>query len=140
MADPLKPLAPLDPSQIAHLGDPAPWTLPRQGDRDIQFSGWVIGKGEIAADGTDPATATRGTTVEILLTKTGRLVTSRTSWTRTDDVCTDSQRSQFHETADAAYRWLIKDGNGKLGPASKIAWTQACRALPALAGFDVEQI
>jgi hypothetical protein len=45
-----------------------------------------------------------------------------------------------HDNIDSAYRWLVAEGNGKLGPASKAAWVAACRTVPLMAGHEYERI
>ena len=145
MTDPRKPLAPLDAKLVAQLtttlGPPEPRNFAKDGALDIAVVGaWTIGFGQTVAKSA-PQSSQRGTDVEILLTAGGRLVTTRNSWTRTvDGSSEESQRSDVHETPDAAYRWLINDGNGKLGPASKAAWVQACRAFGPMAGLEFERV
>ena len=79
--------------------------------------------------------------VDILLTKGGRLVTTRRAWTRSADGSrSDSQTSQVNESPARAYQWLVSDGKGKLGPASKEAWVQACRNFPPMAELEFERV
>jgi hypothetical protein len=88
-----------------------------------------------------PGEPHRGTEVEILLTSGGALLTIRRSWQRTRGG--DSTLAQFakaHTTPMDAYNWLVEDGDGWLGPASKQAWTESCRNVPALAGYEFERI
>jgi hypothetical protein len=51
-----------------------------------------------------------------------------------------SQTGQAHSTPELAYQWLVKDGKGKLGPASKQAWAHACRNVPPMSGLEFEHI
>lgn len=145
MTDPKKPLAPLDPQLVAQLtatlGQPEPRNFAKDGGLDIAVVGaWTIGFGQTLAK-RDAQSSQRGTDVEVLLTASGRLVTTRNSWTRTvDGSREESQRSEVHETPDGAYRWLVNDGNGKLGPASKAAWVQACRTFGPMAGLEFERV
>ena len=135
-ADPTKPLAPLSPETIAHLnatlGPPTLSFIGISGGRDIRTAAWLIGFGRVEAGGTPP----RATEVEIRLTEGGNLVT--TSRRRGVDVL--SQTGRVNDTPDSAYRWLLDDGKGKLGPASKQAWVQACRAVPEMAGLEFEDV
>jgi hypothetical protein len=142
--DASRPLAPLDPQLVSHLnqtlGPPASHLLERQGDRDLRVAAWTVGFGRIGVGGNDESSWQRGTDVEILLTEGGLLVTTRRSWTRSEGGGRhDSQTGQVHETPAAAYRWLLADGKGKLGPASKTAWIQACRTVPTMSGLDVDE-
>jgi hypothetical protein len=138
-----KSIAPLDPHLAerlsATLGPPQPHTIEREGDRDLALTAWVIGRGEVRAT-PDASRVERGTTVEIFLTTNGRLLASRAAWTRRPGVAgTVSRCSSMPEAMpEALYRWLVLDGKGKLGPASKEAWTQACRNVPPMAGLAVE--
>ena len=142
--DPAKPLAPLSPETVKHLtarlGPAEPCLVTRQGYLDIHVQAWLIGCGETRAD-TGTGEVQRGTTVEIRLTVGGNLVTTRCAWTRTADGSSeDSQTGQVHSTPHLAYEWLIKDGKGKLGPASKDAWVQACRNVPTMSGLEYERV
>lgn len=141
----MKPLAPLPAETVSYLtskfGPATPTLITRQGDRDIYVDCWLVGRGETLAD-TRPRTGEvqRGTTVELRLTVGGFLVTTRTAWTRTADESTESATGQVHSTPDLAYNWLIKDGKGKLGPASKAAWVQACGNVPPMKEFAYERV
>lgn len=138
-----KSIAPLDPQLAerlsATLGPPEPHIIKRDGDRDLALNAWVIGRGEVRAT-PDASQVERGTTVEIFLTNNGRLLASRTAWTRRPGVAEAVSRyaSMPEAMPEALYRWLVQDGKGKLGPASKEAWTQACRNVPPMAGLAVE--
>lgn len=145
MIDPTQPLRPLDfvVQLTEKLGPPEPHVVGVDGDRDISTKGWIIGRGQTIAPGPGEALTgelQRGTDVEILLTAGGTLITTRRSWTRTADGETVSQTGQAHSTPDRAYQWLIKDGKGKLGPASKQAWSQACRSVPPMSELEFEHI
>ncbi len=138
-----KSIAPLDP-QLAErlattLGPPKTHTIQRDGDRDLALNAWIIGRGEVRVP-PDASTVERGTTVEIFLTDNGRLLASRAAWTRRPGVAEAVSRyTSMPETMpEALYRWLLKDGKGKLGPASKQAWTEACRNVPSMAALAVE--
>jgi hypothetical protein len=141
--DATKPLSPLDPGTIAHLteqlGPAERHLLAVSSGRDVYTDGWTIGLGQIAGGGQN---SSRGTDVEIVLTAGGNLVTTRRSWTRSPDGNESgaSATGAVHQTPASAYRWLINDGKGKLGPASKAAWLQACRTLPLMAGLEFEHV
>lgn len=135
-------LSPLDPHLANHLattiGPPESVLITRQGDRDIRVDAWTIGRGRTTAP-MDASRAERGIDVDIRLTVTGHVVTTRRAWTSTPDGGShDSQTGQVHSTPHLAYEWLLKDGKGKLGPASKQAWVQACKNVPPISGLAFE--
>jgi hypothetical protein len=136
METPAKAASSLDPSAVEHLtttlGPPQPFLLTIQHDRDVYANAWVVGVGHVKT-----ADAQRGTDVEIRLTPGGRLVTTRRSWTSGGEV---EQRGDVHETPDQALDWLLADGKGKLGPASKQAWVAACGIVPSMRGMDVRRV
>jgi hypothetical protein len=135
--DTTRPLGPLDSQLIAHLnatlGPPAPRYLERKGDRDLHAVAWSIGLGRIEA-------GQRRTEVEIFLTANGTVITVRRSWTGSADENYHESTGDAHVTVDAAYRWLLVDGKGKLGSVSKMAWVQACRNVPLMAALEFERI
>jgi hypothetical protein len=139
--DAKKPLAPLDPHVVEHLnstlGKPKPVFMAIVGDRDIHADCWEIGRGRIEAG--DPK-ARRYTEVKIWLTPGGTLITNCTKGTTDGPIHTDSGTGCAHQTPAAALQWLLDDGKGKLGPASKAAWVAACRAVPPMADFEFERI
>ena len=135
-SDVRKPLAPLSPETIAHLnvtlGPPTLHFIGISGGRDIRTAGWLVGFGQVEAGGTPP----RVREVQILLTEGGYLVTT----SRRRGVDQVSQSGRVNETPDSAYRWLLDDGKGILGPASKQAWVQTCRTVPGMADFEFENV
>ncbi len=136
MPNPSKPLAPLSPESVDTLGKPRTWTVERPGNLDIEVSAWKLGEGRIDVGGPE---SRRTTTVEIWLTTKGRLLTVRRASSDVDGVSTVEQASQFHETPASALAWLIADGKGKLGRASKVAWVQACRTFAPMSGMEIER-
>lgn len=133
--DPKLPLAPLDPKDTGSLGDVQTWNHPRSQGLDLEIRGWIIGKGEAAAG------RNRRTIVEIALTTKGRLITTRRSESRDADGWELHEATgQFHETPERAYAWLLEDGHGKLGPASRAAWVAACRTFAPMNGMEVERV
>ena len=142
--DPRKPLSPLDSQVINHLtaalGPPQSCLITRQGDRDIYINAWVVGFGRTTVP-ADSSKVEKGIDVTIRLTAGGALVTTRCAWTRTPDgESQESQTGQVHTAPDLAYQWLVKDGKGKLGPASKEAWIQACLTVPPMNGLEFERV
>lgn len=130
----------------ADEADPQEHRVERQGDRDLAFSGWLIGYAE---DETDPDGfgTVRGVTVSIYATESDSLVLHTCRWEEREDsertsTCEVADFSEFtiQNTADAALEWLKEDAGGKLGPTSKAAWEQACDNWSKLADEEVERI
>lgn len=146
MANATKSLAPLDPALAAHLiaslGPPQPYEVSRDGGLDIVVAGgWTIALAQIGSGGGDPSTSPKGTDVEIILTEKGRLIPTRRTWSRTPDgFSIVEQRSGIFATFQQIYDFLVEDGKGRLGPASKAAWVQACRNVPGFADLQFERV
>lgn len=111
----------------------------RDGDRDLAFSGWLLGKAEHGSGGTGPKEWTRGTEVWVYLTTGRRIVTAVRQWKRGQEDH-NSYRAAAHETPGDALLWLKNDAGGELGFSSKNAWEEACRAWQGLEGEDVERV
>jgi hypothetical protein len=136
MTDRRKSLAPLSPNSIAHLGQPKTWIVERPGALDVEVSAWLIGRGEIAT-GMSPR---RTMTVEIWITTKGKLLVFRKAVTQFAQGGGDGLSvSEFHDTPAAAYDWLVNDGKGKLGRASKQAWIEACQQFEPMRGMEVAE-
>jgi hypothetical protein len=146
--NPRAELAPLSPELVAHLtaslGPPKNHTFARDGGLDLEVIGaWTIGVGRFGDDEKEePSTRSlRGTRVEILLTVTGRLVTNRIRWREhVGGSSEESSTGEVHGSPSQVLDWLLQDGNGKLGPASKTAWREACRNVPAMNGLEFERV
>lgn len=108
------------------------YTLERDQNLPLRFRGQLIGWNEI-----DPA-VTRGTAVAIYVTRRGQIITSVHQWQRDDFRDRERHDACVHQTAEAALEWLVQDGGGHLGRASREAWEMACRTWPPLQGKDVE--
>jgi hypothetical protein len=144
MTDATKPLGPLDPTLVDHLtqklGPPESFLLAiSAGGLDIRAVGWKVGFGSIEAGGT-ARDMKRGTDVTIRLMVGGQLLTSRCSWTKGPTSSEESQTGRVNSTPQAAWEWLLEDGGGKLGRASKDAWVKACRTVPPMADLEFEQV
>lgn len=111
------------------------YVVPRDGDLDLEFTGWIVGTGEQG----DLRNSNRGTTVTIYLSSTGHIVTAVEQWTRGRNP-SSTYRAGVHTEAAAALAWLYNDCGGTLGRASKQAWQAACQTLPALRGSDVKTL
>lgn len=145
-------------TQRADLGDPAEHTIPRDGDVDLAFAGWLVGTGEMGSPSQHECDWTRGTTVAIYIAVSGRLVTHVRQWSRWQGE-SEVNRAAAHDTPEAALAWLRLDSEGedtrhlaqegaleaeaarlgaRLGWASKRAWEAACETLDL--DLDVERV
>lgn len=118
--------------------------LDRDNNLSLQFEGRLIGQNSVY----EGSLASRGTWVSIYITKGGKIVTHVHQWqggsepgelgyggrNRSRDV------AGVHVDPQQALAWLIRDGGGILGSASREAWTKACRNWPPFKGHDVEII
>jgi len=128
------------PDGVEDFDEPGEHRVERDGDRDLQFAGWMLGEGEHGTGGEVPSDWTRGITVRVFLTTGGRLITASRRWSRWEGA-SETSSAAAHDSPEAALAWLRGDASkGKLGPASKDAWEAACAAWPQLAGQDVERI
>jgi len=115
-------------------GEVREFTIERDDNRPLRFKGHLVGFNE-----SDPDTP-RGTAVAIFVTRRGKIITSVRQWQK--DAKRERQRydAAAHETADEALAWLIQDGGGHLGRASRDAWERACATWTPLQGHEVEVI
>jgi len=112
------------------------FTLERTEDRTLRFQGKLIGWNEVKNFETLP----RGTQVQIYMTKSGKIITAVYQWDRTYSADRSRRKAAAHSSPEDALNWLIKDGRGRLGRASKLAWEMACKEEKTLKGHDVEVI
>jgi hypothetical protein len=140
--DGVRPLGPLTPEVISHLnttvGPAEPFITPFQGTRDKQATGWLVGRGHVETPFHGGVVRTLD--VEIRLTRGGTLIVTRISRSSGNGSNSADSDAKPCETPNAAYEWLLKDGKGKLGPASKAAWVRACRTVPGMSGLEFERI
>jgi len=111
------------------LGEPEQLIYDRHNDLDVSFIGWVIGigdhgKGPVHA--WKPEVHLKGVRVEIALTAGGTLV----GWVKRYSPEGDKCDACVAELPEELLRWLRADSGGKLGPATKKAWAQACEYGP----------
>lgn len=108
------------------------FTLERDDNRPLRFQGYLVGFHEVDQD------APRGTAVLVFVTKRGKIVTSVHQWQRDAKRERERHDAAAHDTAEEALDWLIRDGGGHLGRASRQAWERACATWAPLQGYDVE--
>jgi hypothetical protein len=131
-----------DPSFTETLGPTETFKLERDNNLPMQFKGKLLG-----TNVTDPDEA-RGTFVSIYVTQSGKIITHVYQWQRIDPweeegeapIKRSRSAAAVHVQGPEALAWLIQDGGGNLGSASRQAWEAACSNYPALHGQDVEVI
>ena len=114
---------------------PQTFRVTRSGAKDLQFGGFLLGQANRSPHRPDLDDS--GLAVSVYATVGGKYITHVE---RADMLGETKSSAAVHDTPDAAYAWLVADNRGKLGPVSKLAWTEACQRWPALAGQDVEVI
>lgn len=107
------------------------YTVTRDGDLDLTFTGRLVGSGEHGSGGTSGYACdwNRGTKVCLYLTAAGHVVTAVHYWSQWQGE-SESDIAAVHAGGAEALAWLVDQDGGELGPASKEAWTQAAEAEP----------
>jgi hypothetical protein len=126
------PLGPVSPELQKALGPLQSLFVEIRGGMDIYADVWFLGEGTSGSP-------QRGTTVKVWLTPSGTLITNVTVWRREpgkEEYRSTQSRGAYHETPQGALDWLEKDGEGTFGPASKLAWRQACTTFAPMNGMD----
>jgi hypothetical protein len=111
------------------------FTLEREDNRPLRFHGYLVGWNEI-----DIQEQPRGTQVQIFVTRSDKIITRVYQWQRKEGLAREKHKAGVHMSPEEALDWLIADGGGKLGRASREAWETACSIWPSLKGYDVEVI
>jgi len=122
--------------------DAQEFTLQRDGNRDLQFRGWILAVAEQETArpyfgfGTE-----RAVIVSIYLSEGGAIITHVHRTTSSSDEV-DRYTAGLHDNPTDALEWLTADAAATegLGRASKAAWIEACETAPALSSETVEQI
>ena len=123
---------------VALLGTPREVRIPRNGDRDLSFTGWCLGH---AAGRKGAAAATSGVDVDIYLTVGKRLVAHVCQWhLREGAGLAEDHRVAALESPSQTIAWLKQDNAGRLGYLAKRAWVQACATWPGLRSEAVERV
>ena len=118
--------------------DPRDFRIPRTGDRDLAFRGWLLSHAE---ERDRAAGLTRGLDIDIDVTIRLRLVTHVCRWSLSDrEGLREDHRVAAHDTAAQTIEWLKQDNAGRLAASSKRAWVMACREWPALKSEAVERV
>jgi hypothetical protein len=125
----------------------------RDRDRDLEFTGWRLGAGEVEVHPDTPLEPDQppswGAKVDIYLTVGGKYVAAIKRWRMTyersgvgrEAVTENRWSAAALSTPQDLVEWLRRDGRrGRLGRASKQALQQAANAWPPLADAAVERI
>ena len=127
--------------------EPQEYILQREGDRDLAFSGWLVGYAEktsdwqgwtIQRDDREMGHPRQGVSVAIYATSTNVLVIHVCRFTEyelgdeRDQECSIGvfpfeEDFGFKVLDEDPLEWLKRDAGGKLGSTSKEAWLQAGR-------------
>ncbi len=99
-------------------GEPQDFRIPRTGDRDLAFRGWLLSHAE--ERGGSPG-LTRGVDIE-------------------GEGLRDEHRVAAHDSAAKLIEWLKRENAGSLDAPSKRAWVRACQAWPGLKSEAVERV
>lgn len=134
MNDRTKPLAPLSLESTESLGEPESILVSVSGGLDQRALAWPLGSGSVRT-GVSPTS--RETIVRIWLLPAGVLLTNVRTTSENGNSVTST--GKYHETPQGALDWLIENGRGKLGPASKAAWGEACHTFSPMNGMDIEE-
>lgn len=127
-------------AQARNKTDPATYQrVNRTSERDLSFTGWEVGLGTFGYPGDDPKKWERGREVRLYVTSAGRIVVAIRKWSARPGEGVLHTAGVFADP-DSAVSFLLEEGGGKLGQASKSAWEQACRNCEALADAETEAV
>jgi len=117
------------------------FVVERDGNRDLEFSGVVLGTGSFGTGGTSgfPGDWTRGTSVDIYRTVGGRYVVGVKQWSCYEGEG-DIYRAAVCDTPADVFAWLVEDAGGRLGRASKEALEAAATEHAEIAAILTEQV
>jgi hypothetical protein len=125
-----------------HLTEaPQPYRVQRDGERDLSFTGWLIGEGEVSSGKMDPekyAVTERRVSVRVFVTQGGRFVGHVHRRWRFEEEYRDDAR--VCDDGQALLDFLRETNNWSLGQASRDAWNAACKKFPPLAPLEVEVV
>lgn len=116
--------------------------LHRDGERDIVFSGALLGEGQILGgqrrEGDADWWYERGTVVSIYLTTSARFVVHVNRWTEWGESERDSVT--VVDTGEQLLEALKEGNGGKFGAASRDAWNAACAKHEPLRPLEMERL
>lgn len=104
------------------LGEPERRSVPRDGDRDIVFTGWLAGKGKHGTGGNSGFSHdwSRGTVTKIYITTGGNIIIGIRRWSIWQG---ESERfaAAVCRSIDEVLDWLREDNHGEIGVSAKEA-------------------
>src|SRR3989442_12076479 len=104
-------------------GEPLDFRIPRTGDRDLAFRGWLLSHAE--ERGGSPA-LTRGVDIDIYLTIRLRLVAHLCRWSLRDaEGLREEHRVAGDDPAARVLDWLKQESSGRLDATAKAPWGRA---------------
>jgi hypothetical protein len=119
-------------------GEPQDLRIPRTGDRDLAFRGWLLSHAE--ERGGSPG-LTRGVDIDIYLTVRLRLVAHLCHWSlHAGEGLREEHHVAAHDSAAEMIAWLKQENAGSLDAPSKRAWVRACQAWPGLKREAAERV
>ena len=130
-------------SRIEHcthdLGSPKDFRFSRQGDLDLEFTGWQVGAAEesMRDDRSTMGVSLYYTTNNFIVAQIIRHLPSNRGPEFPHIL--KSKAQAFSSWRDML-AWLKDDGRGWLGTNSKVAWEEMCSRLPWLYGEDTLRV
>ena len=119
-------------------GEPQDFRIPRTGDRDLAFRGWLLSHAEERS--AAPA-VTHGVDIDLYLTIRLRLVAHLCRWLlREAEGLSEDHRVAAHDSAAELIEWLKQENAGRLDAPSKRAWVRPCQVWPGLKREAVERV
>src|SRR5256885_845157 len=114
-------------------GEPQDFRIPRTGDRDLAFRGWLLSHAE--ERGGSPG-ATRGVDIDIYLTIRLRLAAHVCRWSLQEgEGLREEHRVAAHDSAAKGIEWLKQENAGRLDAPRQRGLVRACPAGPGLRGL-----
>ena len=119
-------------------GEPLDFRIPRTGDRDLAFRGWLLSHAE---ERGGSAALTYGLDIDIYLTIRLRLAGHLCHWSlREGQGLREEHRVTVHDSAAELLGWLKQENAGRLDAPSKRAWVRACQVWPGFKREAVERV
>lgn len=123
------------------MTDTERYRIERDGDRDLEFTGSLLGEGSHGTGGNSGYSCdwNRGTTVRIYRTEGGHYICAVRQWSQWQGEG-ELNRASVCSTAEEVLAWLTDDCGGDLGRASKEAWEKAGKVNDGISDLEVEEV
>lgn len=124
----------------AQRGPPADFVVGREKEKDLAFSGWIVGTGSVGwgpSKRSPPSEWTRSTDVRIYLTAGGKWICQVERRGHRGMTQAISQAT-IHEKPEEVFKWLTRDG--VVGPVTKGAWESVRKTFPSLPELAIERV